>query len=66
MVLISCDSCENGLAKYEGFMLFLFKLTYWCIGQILALFTSPKNQVDPWLILVHRVEDDLWERSYKL
>lgn len=59
MILISCDSRENGLAKYEGFVLFLFKVTYWRVGQILTLFASPKNQMNSGLIFVHWVENNL-------
>lgn len=59
VILVSCHSRENGLAKDEGFVGFLFEQRNGRIGQVLALLPAPKNQMYARLVLVHRVQNDL-------
>ena len=60
VVLVGRDGREDGLAEDEGLVGGLLELADGRVGQLLlALLAAPLDQVDPRLVLVHRVEDDL-------
>lgn len=53
LVLVGCDSCEDSLNEDEGAELLRFEIEQ--RGSVVLLFYD----VDPWLVFVHGVEDDL-------
>lgn len=60
LILIGGDCSKYCLSKNKCFTNFSIQLSNWSVRQTLALFSSTQNQVNSWLIFVHRIQYNLF------